>query len=138
MTTQGLKSLLMGAALVAASVSAAPARAETPEQVSIGEIIRKAENREQENGFCGRTGWVLGDNFEIFKAWLESAMVGAWKVNNYRNGACELNRVTRIHHDDKTGRCVTYLRWNCRRGAICQTASAVDCIDSTGKLTTSD
>lgn len=119
-----------------ADIGQAPSR--PAEQIAIDEIVRKAENKLPENGFCAGTGWPLGDNFDVFKAWLESASVGTWKVNRYANGACELNRVTRIHHDEKTGRCVSYSRWNCRRGATCLTGSAVDCLDKNGKLTTSD
>jgi hypothetical protein len=31
-------------------------------QAQIDELIRKAEWREAEDGFCARTGWPVGDN----------------------------------------------------------------------------
>lgn len=133
--------LALGCAVDVAAQSQMPgggSAVQAPGASLVDEIVRKAESREAENGFCAGTGWPLGDDFATFKAWLEGANVGTWKANRYASGACELNRVTRIHNDAATGRCVTYSRWNCRKGQLCLTGSAVDCLDRNGKLTTSD
>ena len=99
----------------------------------IDEIARKAEAAEPEGGFCSRTGWPKGDNWEGFRSFLLTAAVGTWKVNTFANGSCELNRVTDVSQKGGT-RCVTYSIWVCKPGTDCGTGKVVDCLDRNGKL----
>jgi len=103
------------------------------QQAMIDEIVRKSEAREPESGFCARTGWPNGDNWEGFKAFLTTAEVGTWKINTFANGACELNRVTEVHNE-AGAKCVSYSIWVCGKDRNCGTGKVVDCLDRNGKL----
>lgn len=127
-----IRMIIVGSALLLWSSMAVVAQ--THEQQTIGEIFRKAEAGETENGFCSRAGWPPGDNWDGFAAFLKAANVGSWKINTFANGNCELNRVTRVHQEN-VGRCVSYSLWKCTRGGTCGTGKVVDCLDQNGKLT---
>jgi len=125
--------IIAGSALMLA-LSSMAVLGQSREQQTIDEIVRKAEARERENGFCSIVGWPPGDNWEGFAAFLKGAHVGTWKVNRFANGNCELNRVTRVHQES-IGRCVSYSLWSCPKGGTCGTGKVVDCLDRNGKLT---
>src|SRR5689334_10097358 len=105
---------LVSTALVLLCGSAS-AFAQAREQALIDELVRKSEAAQPEGNLCGRTGWPPGDSLEGFTAFLKAAKVGAWKVNTFANGNCELNRVTRVHVENG-GKCVTYKLWACTKG----------------------
>jgi hypothetical protein len=108
------------------------ALAQTREQ-KIDELVSKAGAKDAENGFCASTGWPNGDKWEIFEAFLRGAQVGTSKINTFGSGACELNRVTRVHQEG-TAKCVTYDVWMCAKGGRCGTNTVVDCLEKNGKL----
>jgi hypothetical protein len=108
-------------------------QSQSNEQSVTAEIVRKSTARDNEDGYCSRTGWAMGDNWERFKSWLETARIGTWKVNNFANGSCEYNRVTGVHYEGNK-RCVSYSIWTCSRGGTCGTGRVVDCLDPSGKL----
>ena len=118
-----------GAALI---VSFGAVSAQTREQGKIDEIIRKAEGKEPERGFCATTGWPQGDNLESFLTHLQSASVGSWKVSNYASGGCQYDRVTGVHMESG-GKCVAYDYWRCLPKEGCGKAKSVDCLDRNGK-----
>ncbi len=102
------------------------------QQPLIDEIVRKAEAREPEDGFCSRTRWPLY-TYEGFLSHLKAARVGTWKVNKYENGACQLDRATAVRQQDGR-KCVEYSYWTCsRQRNRCGATSSVDCIAPDGK-----
>ena len=112
----------------------APALAQSREQQLIDEVVRKSEAGGMEQGMCAQTGWPPGDSVEGFTAFLNSATVGSWKVNTFKNGNCELNRVTKVHTENG-GKCVTYSLWACTKDKNCGTGANVDCLDKRGVFT---
>jgi hypothetical protein len=126
--------MIVAASAVMLLQSSTTALAQSREQRTIDEIVRKAEAGESENGFCSRTGWPNGNNWEGYKAFLINAAVGSWKVNTFNNGNCELDRVTGVHHEP-VGRCVSYSIWVCQKDNTCGTNKIVDCLDQNDKLT---
>jgi hypothetical protein len=106
------------------------------EQALIDELIQKAEKNETEGSLCSRVKWPNGDNLEGFTAFLRNASVGTWTVNTYRNGNCELDRVTDVKQS-ANGKCVTYKIWACSRDGICGVIpSTVDCLNNNGVFVT--
>jgi hypothetical protein len=130
----GLLRMIIAASAMLLLQNSTGALAQSREQQTIDEIVRKAEAGENENGFCSRVGWPRGDNWEGFAAFLKSASVGTWKVNTFANGNCELDRVTRVHQEGGA-RCVTYSIWVCQKDNTCGTNNVVDCLDRNEKLT---
>lgn len=128
-----LNAICTMAALVATCLAAAPspAAAQSREGRQIDEIVRKSEKGERENGFCATTGWPPGDNLEWFTQFLRAARVGSWKVNNFANGNCQLDRITLIVPEND-GRCITYRHYNCTQGGVCGTGQVTDCLDRNG------
>ena len=122
--------LVLGLAL-ACIVTAAPVSAQVAGDID--EIVRRSEAGAQEDGFCAVTGWPNGDNWEGFKAFLQTANVGTWKINTFKNGNCELDRVTRVHNEGST-RCVAYTLWTCTKGKACGKGASVDCLKADGTL----
>jgi hypothetical protein len=103
------------------------------QQPLIDEIVRKAEAGASEDGFCSRTGWPAGSNFEGYLAHLKAAKAGTWKVSTFENGSCQLDRVTRVRRENGR-KCVEYSRWTCSRPQNkCGKGNTVDCIAPDGK-----
>jgi hypothetical protein len=125
--------IIIAASAVMLLQNSTTALAQSREQQTIDEIVRKSEAREVENGFCSRTGWPNGSNWEGYKKFLTTAAVGSWKVNTYDNGNCELDRVTRVHQE-RGAKCVSYSLWTCTRGGACGTGATVDCLEPSGQL----
>jgi hypothetical protein len=101
------------------------------EQALINEIIRRAEARASEAGFCADTKWPPGSGLEAYTAYLRAAAVGSWKVNTYDSGNCSYDRVTGVHWENG-GKCVTYTYWTCTKGTTCGVGSSVNCLDKNG------
>jgi len=128
-----IRKIVAGSALALLCSSSVTAFAQSREQQTIDEVVRKAEAGENENGFCSRTGWPTGNNYDGFVAFLRAAAVGSWKMNTFNNGNCELNRVTKVHHESGA-KCVSYSLWKCSKGGTCGTGAVVDCLDANNKL----
>jgi hypothetical protein len=121
-------------ALTAFLVSGLKAEAQTREQrVLIDEIVRKAEAREPETGFCAKTGWPSGDDPAMFARFLKAAKVGSWKVNAFRSGTCTYDRVTSVHMENG-GKCVSYRAHSCVTGKFCSAITTIDCLDRNGNF----
>ena len=101
------------------------------EQQLINEIIRRAEARTPEAGFCADTKWPPGSGLEGYTAYLKAAAVGSWKVNTYDSGNCSYDRVTAVHWENG-GKCVTYTYWTCSKGTTCGVGSSMNCLDQNG------
>jgi len=82
----GARSWLAAALLMAAAIAplTAPARAQGSGD-PVAELIRKADAREADNGFCaGVTDWPPGTG-EGYVQFLRNAAIGYAKVNRFRN-----------------------------------------------------
>src|SRR5262245_57742133 len=84
------------AAMICIFLGNSAASAQNREQKLIDEIVRKADVGEEEKGFCASTGWPNGDNFEVFKNFLENAKVGTRKTNTFKSGGCTYDVVTNV------------------------------------------
>jgi hypothetical protein len=110
--------------------------AQGQEDSMIRELVRKANAREQESGFCARTGWPSGESRDGFTEFLRGAALNSWKVNTFRNKTvCNLDRVTKVHQENG-GKCVTYDGWVCDKDKGCSVYKTVDCLDRNGKFVT--
>ena len=116
-----LSSLLLGLDVTLAS-------AQTP---LMKELVRKAQSKEQEDGFCARTAWPLGDSSADFAAFLRKAATESQRATTFSNGACVFNLVTRVHMENGN-KCVSYTYYTCSRGAACGLGKSVDCLRPDG------
>jgi hypothetical protein len=90
-----------------------------------GELVRKAEAREDESGFCGKVNWA-DLNRNAYVRWLDGATVGTTKVNKFGSGQCQYDEVTRI--SSRSGRkCVHYTFYACVPGKNCGVGRSVEC-----------
>ena len=100
--TRGLVGLgglgLLAALLIGAGVPAEARKGEQQESSGTGSgsgdelvaaLVRKSEQKEQEDGFCETTGWPSGSDRDKFVRYLQSAKAGTWKINNFENGNCQ-------------------------------------------------
>jgi hypothetical protein len=95
------------------------------------ELIRKAEAREPENGFCATTNWPPTEP-KRNDAMREQATVGLRSVDTHNNGAiCSSLLVTEVLF--RGGRkCLRYNYWVCERGSACGTGKSLDCKQADG------
>lgn len=95
-------------------------------------LVRKAEAREADNGFCaGVTDWPPGTG-EGYVAFLRSAAIGYAKVNRFRNNLqCQFDRVIDVYNGP-TGKCVRYLWWACATGSSCARGEDTECRQADG------
>lgn len=100
-------------------------------QSDIDQMVRKAEGREKEEGFCQKLAWPPGLTLEQFTTWLRAANETSWKVNLFANGNCQYDRVTRIDNENG-GKCVIYTYYTCSKGGTCGVGQSTDCLDSKG------
>lgn len=107
--------------------------AQARDQKQIDELVRKAETKEEADGFCAGTGWPPGDRIEDFTAILRAAVVGSWNVSTFSNGACVLNRVTDVHQENG-GKCVGYTFYTCPKSGACGLGKSIDCLDGNGNF----
>lgn len=92
----------------------------------VREILRKAEAKEAESGFCRGIGWVPGDGAS-YERFLEQAAAGSNKTNTFKNGQnCQYDRVDAVFRKDDI-RCVSYTWWACSGGGSCGRGSAIAC-----------
>lgn len=120
---------LAAALMLAASGAAAHGQGVGPDPVA--ELIRKAEAREAENGFCATVDWPPGTR-ESYVRFLEIAMTGFAKINTFQNGAhCQFDRVTEIYQGP-SGKCVRYTWWACASGKNCGRGADADCRQADG------
>ena len=126
------RAAIAGAALLLASAAATtPSYAQTgPDPVS--ELIRKAQAKEPDNGFCaGITDWPAGTR-ETYVYFLRVATVGFGKVNRFQNNShCQFDRVTEIYNGP-TGKCVRYTWWACATDKGCGYGSDAECLQADG------
>jgi hypothetical protein len=128
----GYRLLVAGSALLA--LCGARAALAQPAQAQIDEIVRKAEAKEAEGGFCGTVRWPPGDSWDGFTAHLKAARVGTWKVNTFKNGSCQYDRVTEVHQEGDA-KCVSYTFWSCSKERnSCAVGKSTDCLGKDGKL----
>ena len=109
---------LIGAAvLAAASASAALAQ-----DYLIDEIIRKADRREPENGFCARTGWRMESSRNDTVGFYENATIGTFKIFqdsfSARYDYCAYLHVDDIFYEDNR-RCLRAQMWFCEYNRPC-------------------
>lgn len=118
----------LAAAIIAAA--AAPAHAQNPDPVS--ELIRKAEAREMDNGFCASIAdWPAG-TADSYLHFLRSAEVGFAKINRFRNNAhCQFDRVIEVYNGP-TGKCVRYVWFACATSNTCAKGEDTDCQQANG------
>jgi hypothetical protein len=103
-------------------------------QAQIDELVRKAKGKEAESGFCAKVSWPPGDSWDGFSAHLKAAKVGTWKVNTFKNGSCQYDRVTEVHQEG-SAKCVTYEFWTCSKEKnSCGVGRSTDCLGKDGKL----
>ena len=120
---RGALALLM----LAAAASAASAQAPDP----VAELIRKADVKEPDNGFCAAVDWPLGTR-ESYVNWLRGAVVGSAKVNRFSNGEhCQFDRVTQVYAG-ASGRCLRYTWWACATGKGCARGDDAECLQANG------
>lgn len=119
-----------GAALIALSSLAgggASAQGQTGAPDPVAELIRKAEAKELDGGFCAAvSGWPPGDR-RSYVYFLDGARLGFAKVNTFNAGAqCQFDRVTEVYRQNGR-KCVRYAWWACVRGANCARGEDADC-----------
>lgn len=107
-----------------------PRRSDQPAQPGadplITELLRKVGAKEAENGFCATVNWPPGEP-STYTRWLEDAVVGASKVNTFKNGAdCQHDIVTEVFQRDGR-KCVRYTWSACARGSSCASGTAEAC-----------
>jgi hypothetical protein len=119
------------AAAALAVVAIPPAQAQGSGD-PVSELVRKAEAREADSGFCaGVTDWPPGTG-EGYVAFLRSAAVGYAKVNRFRNNLqCQFDRVIDVYNGP-TGKCVRYLWWACATGSSCARGEDTECRQADG------
>lgn len=97
----------------------------------VRELVRKAEAREAENGFCVTTGWPAGSP-ETNRAFRERAVPGATSFDTFRDGAvCAMARVLAVYQHEGR-RCLRYQYWVCERGDTCGGGFTRTCKDADG------
>jgi hypothetical protein len=98
----------------------------------VSELVRKADAREPDNGFCAAiTDWPAGTGggYVLF---LRSAAIGYAKVNRFRNNMqCQFDRVVDVYNGS-TGKCVRYLWWACATGSSCARGEDTECLQADG------
>ncbi|HEY7609858.1 MAG TPA: hypothetical protein VIF14_11555 [Alphaproteobacteria bacterium] len=117
---------LCAAALMMPALAVQPSHGQAgPDPVS--ELIRKAEAKEPDNGFCARiTDWPAGTR-ETYIYFLGVAVLGFGKVNRFQNNThCQFDRVTEIY-SGPSGKCVRYTWWACATDKGCASGSDADC-----------
>jgi hypothetical protein len=99
----------------------------------VAELIRKADAKEPENGFCATVAdWPPGSG-QSYLHFLEIARVGFAKINTFKDGAdCQFDRVTAVYQGN-SGKCVRYIWWACARGSTCGYGEDTDCKQADGQ-----
>lgn len=123
-------SLAGAAALLVPVLATAPAQAQSRDPVS--ELIRKAEAKEPDNGFCVNiTDWPAGTR-ESYVYFLRVAVLGFGKVNRFQNNThCQFDRVTEIY-SGPSGKCVRYTWWACATDKGCGRGTDAECQQANG------
>lgn len=98
----------------------------------VSELVRKADAREADNGFCATvTDWPAGSG-EGYVSFLRTAVIGYAKVNRFRNNLqCQFDRVIDVYNGP-TGKCVRYLWWACATGSSCARGEDTECLQADG------
>lgn len=98
----------------------------------VSELVRKADAREADNGFCaGITDWPPGTG-ESYVNFLRTAEIGYAKVNRFRNNRqCQFDRVVDVYNGP-TGKCVRYIWWACATGSSCARGEDTECLQADG------
>jgi hypothetical protein len=98
----------------------------------VSELVRKAEARENDNGFCATvTDWPPGTG-EGYVQFLRIASIGYAKVNRFRNNAqCQFDRVVDVYNGP-AGKCVRYIWWACATGSSCARGEDTECLQADG------
>jgi hypothetical protein len=114
------------AALLLPALAVSTAQGQTRDPVS--ELIRKAQAREQDNGFCaGITDWPAGTR-ETYVYFLNVAAVGFGKVNRFQsNTHCQFDRVTAVFTNASGAKCVSYTWFACATGKGCGLGQDTEC-----------
>lgn len=109
-----------------------PAWAQIPasERPAVQEIVRKSNAGAAESGFCAGLQWPVGSG-EAYFAWLNGAAVGAEKINKFRNGNCQYDRVDAVSTRDGR-KCVKYTYFNCKAGSTCGVSTDTECKKADG------
>jgi hypothetical protein len=120
---------LAAAALAVAAIPHAQAQGSGD---PVSELVRKAEAREADNGFCATvTDWPPGTG-EGYVNFLRIAAIGYAKVNRFRNNLqCQFDRVIGVFNGP-TGKCVRYICWACATGSSCVRGEDTECRQADG------
>ena len=95
-------------------------------ETKVRELIRKADAREAESGFCTNIGWPPGD-MASYRQFLERAATGTNKVNTFRDRKnCQYDEVEAVFRKDGIN-CVSYTWWACAGGGSCARGAAIAC-----------
>lgn len=108
----------------------APFPAHTQSDRLVREIIRKAEARNPEDGFCRRSAWrTPGPRAQ--QRFLENAVVHSDEAARFEDGACSYTRVDETYRG-RYGKCVRYTWWACEPGTTCATGKTAWCKQRNG------
>ncbi len=130
--TPAIGARLWLAAAVLAAAPASPALAQGYGD-PVAELVRKADSREADNGFCATvTDWPPGTG-ESYLQFLRTAVIGYAKVNRFRNNMqCQFDRVVDVFSGPE-GKCVRYLWWACATGSSCARGEDTECQQADGR-----
>ncbi len=122
------------AVAAATSLVAPPAQAQRDRLVS--DIMRMADDKDPEDGFCKRVPWRVAGN-RAQEQFLDRAVVGTDEAAKFSDGACSYTRVTQIY-SNRYGKCVRYTWWACGPGQTCNTGKTSWCKNRDGRWTVQD
>ena len=135
-----LAGFLLALAGLAAIASAPSARAQADtltntarEQMS--ELVRKAEAREQEKGYCGTLGWPIRGSLDPFYAFLDLGQPGGIylaKLQTSTVRGCSYYRMGGVFMDQGK-KCACTVGWACTEGAGCVVSRATWCRNPDGR-----
>jgi hypothetical protein len=116
--------------MAAAALAAVSASAAVAQDYLINEIMRKAERREYEGGFCARTGWFMERSRNDTAGFYENARIGTAKVFqdsfSGKNNYCAYLRVDNIYYEGNR-RCLLVRMWSCEFRLSCSSATWRGC-----------
>ena len=101
------------------------------ERPAVDELVRKSNAGAAEGGFCAGLQWPVGTG-DAYWAWLGKATTGADKINKFRNGNCQYDRIEAVEMRDGR-KCVRYTYFNCKAGAKCGVGKETECQTAAGR-----
>jgi hypothetical protein len=108
--------------ILAAGLAAAFASTALAQDYLISELMRKADRREYEGGFCARTSWFMERGQNDTVGFYENARVGTSKVFqdsfSGKNDYCAYLRVDDIFYEGPR-RCLRAQMWYCEYRLAC-------------------